>query len=65
MNESADVVKQSADRFIDFVVTICLPDIVQLEQDTVLGVESLLMLCSQDNSPSAQAALKVRCNHSR
>lgn len=35
-------------------------DIVQLEQDTVLGVESLLMLCSQDSSPSAQATLKVR-----
>lgn len=35
-------------------------DIVQLEQDTVLGVESLLMLCSQDDSPSAQATLKVR-----
>uniref|UniRef100_A0AAX7TZK0 Integrator complex subunit 7 n=1 Tax=Astatotilapia calliptera TaxID=8154 RepID=A0AAX7TZK0_ASTCA len=34
-------------------------DIVQLEQDTVLGVESLLMLCSQDNSPSAQATLKT------
>ncbi|KAM4601317.1 integrator complex subunit 7 [Polymixia lowei] len=34
-------------------------DIVQLEQDTVLGVEALLMLCSQDNSPSAQATLKT------
>uniref|UniRef100_A0A8C2ZUY9 Integrator complex subunit 7 n=1 Tax=Cyclopterus lumpus TaxID=8103 RepID=A0A8C2ZUY9_CYCLU len=34
-------------------------DIVQLEQDTVLGVESLLMLCSQDSSPSAQATLKT------
>ncbi|XP_056150806.1 integrator complex subunit 7 [Lampris incognitus] len=34
-------------------------DIVQLEQDTVLGVESLLMLCSQDNSTSAQATLKT------
>lgn len=35
-------------------------DIVQLEQDTVLGVESILMLCSQDSSPSAQTTLKVR-----
>uniref|UniRef100_A0A671VIJ4 Integrator complex subunit 7 n=1 Tax=Sparus aurata TaxID=8175 RepID=A0A671VIJ4_SPAAU len=34
-------------------------DIVQLEQDTVLGVESLLMLCSQDSSSSAQATLKT------
>ncbi|PWA27411.1 hypothetical protein CCH79_00000470, partial [Gambusia affinis] len=34
-------------------------DIVQLEQDTVLGVESLLMLCSQDSSPSGQATLKT------
>lgn len=38
-------------------------DIVQLEQDTVLGVESLLMLCSQDSSASAQATLKVRLHH--
>uniref|UniRef100_A0A3Q3LV87 Integrator complex subunit 7 n=1 Tax=Labrus bergylta TaxID=56723 RepID=A0A3Q3LV87_9LABR len=30
-----------------------------LEQDTVLGVESLLMLCSQDSSSSAQATLKT------
>lgn len=65
MKEAAGVVRHSVDRFIDFVITICFPDIVQLEQDTVLGVESLLMLCSQDNSPSAQAALKVRCSHSR
>ncbi|CAJ1076974.1 integrator complex subunit 7 [Xyrichtys novacula] len=34
-------------------------DIVQLEQDTVLGVESLLMLCSQDCSPGAQTILKT------
>uniref|UniRef100_A0A672H7Y5 Integrator complex subunit 7 n=1 Tax=Salarias fasciatus TaxID=181472 RepID=A0A672H7Y5_SALFA len=34
-------------------------DVVQLEQDTVLGVESLLMLCSQDSSSSAQATLKT------
>lgn len=40
-----------------------LSDIAQLEQDTVLGVQSLLMLCSQDSSKSAQATLKV--GHSR
>uniref|UniRef100_A0A674N1J2 Integrator complex subunit 7 n=1 Tax=Takifugu rubripes TaxID=31033 RepID=A0A674N1J2_TAKRU len=40
-------------------IVISCPEKVQLEQDTVLGVESLLMLCSQDNSPSAQAALKT------
>lgn len=34
-------------------------DMVQLEQDTVMGVESLLMLCSQDESPSAQITLKT------
>ncbi|XP_028296097.1 integrator complex subunit 7 [Gouania willdenowi] len=34
-------------------------DTAQLEQDTVLGVQSLLMLCSQDSSPSAQATLKT------
>ncbi|KAL7388630.1 hypothetical protein ABVT39_018032 [Epinephelus coioides] len=42
-------------------ISISCPDkdIVKLEQDTVLGVESLLMLCSQDSSPSAQATLKT------
>uniref|UniRef100_A0AAX7SZJ8 Integrator complex subunit 7 n=1 Tax=Astatotilapia calliptera TaxID=8154 RepID=A0AAX7SZJ8_ASTCA len=40
-------------------IAISCPEKVQLEQDTVLGVESLLMLCSQDNSPSAQATLKT------
>ncbi|XP_017551146.1 integrator complex subunit 7 [Pygocentrus nattereri] len=34
-------------------------DFVQLEQDTVLGMESLLLLCSQDSSASAQATLKT------
>ncbi|KAL7888587.1 hypothetical protein AOLI_G00035610 [Acnodon oligacanthus] len=34
-------------------------DFVQLEQDTVLGMESLLLLCSQDSSTSAQATLKT------
>uniref|UniRef100_A0A8C2ZVN9 Integrator complex subunit 7 n=1 Tax=Cyclopterus lumpus TaxID=8103 RepID=A0A8C2ZVN9_CYCLU len=40
-------------------IAISCPEKVQLEQDTVLGVESLLMLCSQDSSPSAQATLKT------
>lgn len=35
------------------------PDMMQLEQDTVMGLESLLVLCSQDDSPRAQATLKV------
>lgn len=34
-------------------------DVAQLEQEIVLAVESLLMLCSQDNGPGAQATLKV------
>jgi len=41
-------------------IVVAHPDIVQLEQDTVLGVEALLMLCCQDSSPGAQATLKVR-----
>uniref|UniRef100_A0A667Y3N1 Integrator complex subunit 7 n=1 Tax=Myripristis murdjan TaxID=586833 RepID=A0A667Y3N1_9TELE len=40
-------------------ISISCPEKVHLEQDTVLGVESLLMLCSQDSSPSAQATLKT------
>lgn len=46
-----------------FLCVFPLSDIAQLEQDTVLGVQSLLMLCSQDSSPSAQATLKVRRHH--
>uniref|UniRef100_A0A3P8YDD6 Integrator complex subunit 7 n=1 Tax=Esox lucius TaxID=8010 RepID=A0A3P8YDD6_ESOLU len=34
-------------------------DMKQLEQDTVMGVESLLVLCSQDDGPRAQATLKT------
>ncbi|XP_048107303.1 LOW QUALITY PROTEIN: integrator complex subunit 7 [Alosa alosa] len=34
-------------------------DVLQLEQDTVMGVESLMVLCSQDDSPTAQSALKM------
>ncbi|XP_033846434.1 integrator complex subunit 7 isoform X1 [Periophthalmus magnuspinnatus] len=34
-------------------------DMVQLEQDTLLALQSLVMLCSQDHSPSAQATLKT------
>uniref|UniRef100_A0A673BH04 Integrator complex subunit 7 n=1 Tax=Sphaeramia orbicularis TaxID=375764 RepID=A0A673BH04_9TELE len=40
-------------------IAISCPEKVQLEQDTILGVESLLMLCSEDSSPSAQATLKT------
>ncbi|XP_063079840.1 integrator complex subunit 7 [Engraulis encrasicolus] len=34
-------------------------DVLQLEQDTVMGVESLMVLCSQDDSATAQATLKM------
>uniref|UniRef100_A0A8C0MQ55 Integrator complex subunit 7 n=2 Tax=Canis lupus familiaris TaxID=9615 RepID=A0A8C0MQ55_CANLF len=34
-------------------------DLLALEQDAVFGLESLLVLCSQDDSPGAQATLKV------
>ncbi|KAJ8269857.1 hypothetical protein GJAV_G00107600 [Gymnothorax javanicus] len=34
-------------------------ELLPLEQDTVLGVESLLIMCCQDDSPSAQATLKT------
>ncbi|XP_030413421.1 integrator complex subunit 7 isoform X1 [Gopherus evgoodei] len=34
-------------------------DLLALEQDAVFGLESLLVLCSQDNSPGAQATLKI------
>uniref|UniRef100_A0A4W6F578 Integrator complex subunit 7 n=1 Tax=Lates calcarifer TaxID=8187 RepID=A0A4W6F578_LATCA len=40
-------------------IAVSCPEKVQLEQDTVLGVESILMLCSQDSSPSAQTTLKT------
>lgn len=35
-------------------------DLLALEQDAVFGLESLLVLCSQDDSPGAQATLKVK-----
>ncbi|TSK58186.1 Integrator complex subunit 7 [Bagarius yarrelli] len=38
--------------------SLCV-DVVQLEQDTVMGMESLLLLCSQDDSASAQTTLKT------
>nr|XP_040134668.1 integrator complex subunit 7 isoform X2 [Ictidomys tridecemlineatus] len=38
------------------------PDLVALEQDAVFGLESLLVLCSQDDSPGAQATLKIALN---
>ncbi|XP_066562651.1 integrator complex subunit 7 [Amia ocellicauda] len=34
-------------------------DLLQVEQDAVLGLESLLVLCSQDDSRTAQATLKT------
>ncbi|XP_050636865.1 integrator complex subunit 7 isoform X3 [Macaca thibetana thibetana] len=34
-------------------------DLLALEQDAVFGLESLLVLCSQDDSPGAQATLKA------
>ncbi|XP_006135241.1 integrator complex subunit 7 isoform X3 [Pelodiscus sinensis] len=34
-------------------------DLLGLEQDAVFGLESLLVLCSQDGSPGAQATLKI------
>ncbi|RVE55696.1 hypothetical protein OJAV_G00228870 [Oryzias javanicus] len=43
----------------NIVISCPEKDIIQLEQDTVLGVQSLLMLCSQDGSAGAQATLKT------
>ncbi|XP_037353468.1 integrator complex subunit 7 [Talpa occidentalis] len=37
-------------------------DLLALEQDAVFGLESLLVLCSQDNTPGAQATLKMALN---
>ncbi|XP_036128737.1 integrator complex subunit 7 isoform X4 [Molossus molossus] len=37
-------------------------DLLALEQDAVFGLESLLILCSQDDSPGAQATLKIALN---
>lgn len=34
-------------------------DLLPLEQDAVFGLESLLVLCSQDSSPGAQVTLKI------
>ncbi|XP_074898820.1 integrator complex subunit 7 isoform X1 [Buteo buteo] len=34
-------------------------DLLPLEQDAVFGLEALLVLCSQDDSPGAQATLKI------
>uniref|UniRef100_A0A8D0HIC1 Integrator complex subunit 7 n=1 Tax=Sphenodon punctatus TaxID=8508 RepID=A0A8D0HIC1_SPHPU len=34
-------------------------DLLALEQDAVFGLESLLVLCSQDGSPGGQATLKI------
>uniref|UniRef100_A0A8C6DCI9 Integrator complex subunit 7 n=1 Tax=Moschus moschiferus TaxID=68415 RepID=A0A8C6DCI9_MOSMO len=37
-------------------------DLLTLEQDAVFGLESLLVLCSQEDSPGAQATLKIALN---
>ncbi|XP_022363961.1 integrator complex subunit 7 isoform X3 [Enhydra lutris kenyoni] len=37
-------------------------DLLALEQDAVFGLESLLVLCSQDDGPGAQATLKIALN---
>ncbi|XP_015441745.1 integrator complex subunit 7 isoform X2 [Pteropus alecto] len=37
-------------------------DLLALEQDAVFGLEALLILCSQDDSPGAQATLKIALN---
>ncbi|XP_074844722.1 integrator complex subunit 7 isoform X2 [Carettochelys insculpta] len=37
-------------------------DLLALEQDAVFGLESLLVLCSQDSSPGVQATLKIVLN---
>ncbi|KAL4673367.1 hypothetical protein H8959_017301 [Pygathrix nigripes] len=37
-------------------------DLLALEQDAVFGLESLLVLCSQDGNPGAQATLKIALN---
>lgn len=41
-------------------LSVFLLDLLALEQDAVFGLESLLVLCSQDDSPGAQATLKVK-----
>ncbi|ERE77621.1 integrator complex subunit 7 [Cricetulus griseus] len=37
-------------------------DLLSLEQDAVFGLESLLVLCSQDDSPGAQFTVKIALN---
>ncbi|KTG05972.1 hypothetical protein cypCar_00014171 [Cyprinus carpio] len=41
-------------------ITVSCPqkEVIQLEQETVMGMESLILLCSQDDSKTAQATLK-------
>lgn len=43
---------------VSYSFSLCV-DVVQLEQDTMMGMKSLLLLCSQDDSASAQTTLKV------
>ncbi|MBN3319465.1 INT7 protein, partial [Atractosteus spatula] len=43
----------------NIAITCQEKDLLQVEQDAVLGLESLLVLCSQEDSASAQATLKT------
>uniref|UniRef100_A0A803TNV1 Integrator complex subunit 7 n=1 Tax=Anolis carolinensis TaxID=28377 RepID=A0A803TNV1_ANOCA len=46
-------------RVLTNIVASCQEkDLLPLEQDAVFGLESLLVLCSQDSSPGTQATLK-------
>ncbi|KAF4099234.1 integrator complex subunit 7 [Onychostoma macrolepis] len=42
-------------------ITVSCPEkeVIQLEQETVMGMESLILLCSQDDSKTAQTTLKT------
>lgn len=52
------IMVRKCDRELTYCVYLLL-DLLPLEQDAVFGLESLLVLCSQDDSPGAQATLKV------
>ncbi|XP_006834090.1 PREDICTED: integrator complex subunit 7 isoform X4 [Chrysochloris asiatica] len=47
---------------INITVSCQEKDLLALEQDCVFGLESLLVLCSQDDSPGAQMTLKIALN---
>ncbi|NXU34628.1 INT7 protein, partial [Drymodes brunneopygia] len=48
--------KEQTDSFFFFFF---FAGLLPLEQDAVFGLEALLVLCSQDDSPGAQATLKI------